>query len=379
MGLLQGFWSYVHADDQAEGERIARLARDVAAQFEMFTGETLELFLDRDSLSWGEIWREKIDGALGSVAFFIPVLTPRYFMSPECRRELQYFARKATSLGMKELVLPLHYVEVPALRQDDPKDDLVKLIRNFQWEDWTDLRFADLSSESYRRGVAKLAERLAEGNTEADKVAVLPRALEVRGTEPGEDELPGFLDRVASSEESLPRLVSTVGRLNEDIVIIGKEMEAAAAEARRGIQNTPGFAARLITARKLAHRLAEPAERIWMSGNEYATQLHEVDLGFRAIIERAPEEAAKSAEAKLQLCEFFRMVCSLAHAAHAGLTSAQGMIDSTVSIENMSRDLRPVLRRLRQGLTTMVEARGVSDEWVHLIEASGVECDSAPE
>lgn len=375
MVALQGFWSYVHADDEAEGERISRLARDVVAQFQMLTGETLELFLDRDSLSWGEIWRDKIDDALGSVAFFVPVLTPRYFMSPDCRRELQSFARRATNLGMKELVMPLHYVEVAALRQEAPEDDLVGLVRSFQWEDWTDLRFAEISSERYRRSVAKLAERLVEANRQADQVAISPRVPEVEDSEPIEDESPGFLDRVVSAEESLPRLVSTIEKLREDIELIGREMEMATAEVERGARHAPGFSARLVTARKLAQRLAEPAERIWASGNEYATQLHEVDQGFRAIIERAPDEVGEDAKAKEEICEFFGTVRSLSEAAHTGLTSAKGMIDAIAPIEKMSRDLRPVLRRLRQGLTTMVEAREVSDEWVQLISESGIICD----
>lgn len=93
MATSQGFWSYVHADDEAEGNRISRLARDVAAQFQMLIGEPLDLRLDRDAIKWGEVWRDKIDLSLASVAFFIPVMTPRYFMSAECRRELQFFAR----------------------------------------------------------------------------------------------------------------------------------------------------------------------------------------------------------------------------------------------------------------------------------------------
>jgi hypothetical protein len=40
------------------------------------------------------------------------------------------------------------------------------------------------------------------------------------------------------------------------------------------------------------------------------------------------------------------------------------MVKSIEPIENMSRDLRPVLRRLRNGLTAMLEAREVSDEWI---------------
>jgi len=48
---LKGFWSYVHADDAADGGRVSLLARDVAAQFEMLTGEKIDLFLDRDNVA----------------------------------------------------------------------------------------------------------------------------------------------------------------------------------------------------------------------------------------------------------------------------------------------------------------------------------------
>jgi hypothetical protein len=59
MATSQGFWSYVHADDEADGDRISRLARDVASQFQMLTGEPLDLFLDRDAIKWGEVWRDR--------------------------------------------------------------------------------------------------------------------------------------------------------------------------------------------------------------------------------------------------------------------------------------------------------------------------------
>jgi len=64
MADLQGFWSYVHADDQSDGERISHLARDVVNQFQMLTGETISLFLDKDALAWGDNWHDKIDTSL---------------------------------------------------------------------------------------------------------------------------------------------------------------------------------------------------------------------------------------------------------------------------------------------------------------------------
>jgi hypothetical protein len=69
------------------------------------------------------------------------------------------------------------------------------------------------------------------------------------------------------------------------------------------------------------------------------------------------------------------MIRELSVAAYDALQETQVMIDAISPLEAMSRDLRNPLRRLRQGLTLIVEARDVIDEWVQRIEASGIDCD----
>ena len=381
MAELQGFWSYVHADDQAEGERISRLARDVASQFEMLTGEPLNLFLDRDAISWGEDWHGRIDSSLASVAFFIPVMTPRYFMSAECRREMQFFARRATSLGIKELVLPLLYVDVASLRDETTADDLIELARTFQWEDWQELRFADIASEGYRRGVARLVKRLVEANRQIERATSTTTSLQSQVETPSDetvDDSPGFLDKVATAEETLPKLTQTLKAISQDIELTGQMAREATADIKRGEKQGQGFAARLVVVRKMARQLVDPAERIWLSSNKFTSQFHDVDEGFRAIIERAPSELQRIPESKDAVCNFFNIVRSMSESAYNGLTSTQGLIESISPLEATARDLRPVLRRLRQGLTTMVEAREVSDEWIQLINSSGIVCGQSP-
>ena len=380
MADFQGFWSYVHEDDQVEGGRISRLARDVVAQFEMLTGDKLALFLDRDAIKWGEAWHEKIDSNLASVAFFIPVMTPRYFMRPECRRELQLFARTASRLGLEELVLPLHYVAVPSLLEGTSADDLVALLRRFQWEDWRELRFADVAAEAYRRGVARLAARIVEANrnverSDSNSVAVRTEVFPTGGA----DDSPGFLDRVATAEETLPKWTGTIETITVSIGLVGAAVETATAEMRQSDSRGDGFGVRLLVARKLAHQLAEPVERISSCANEFVSQLHEVDDGIRALIERASVEAKQKPESIAAICGFFHAVRNLSTSTHVGLESTQQMIDVLVPVEGIARDLRPVVRRLRQGLATMVEARDVSDEWVGLIDGSGVACDELAE
>ncbi len=377
MANLEGFWSYVHADDEADRGRIVQLARDVSSQFEMLTGEPLGLFLDRDAIKWGEDWRNKIDASLALVAYFVPVMTPRYFLSAECRRELHFFARKAAELGIKELVLPLLYVDVPALHDANTSDDLLKLVRTFQWEDWRELRFADATTEPYRRAIAQLAARLVDANRRAEMVDISGMALQEPKTGPdgAEPEAPGFLDRMAIAEETLPKLVATIEAIGRDIQLIGEIMRRAAADIQQRENQAPGFAARLVVVRNVARQLVEPVDRVWSFGNDFASQLHEVDQGFRVIIQRASAEVEQDPGARGTVCAFFDAVRSMSTSAHEGLKSIEGMIDAIDPLEKMSRDLRPVLRRLRQGLTAMVEAREVTDEWVTLIDHSGVKCD----
>lgn len=376
MSSYQGFWAYVHKDDKAEQGRISRLAKDVVAQYEMLTGESIELFLDKDALEWGDKWRDKIDDTLASVAFFIPVITPRYFMSPECRRELQYFARKADNLGIRELVLPLHYVDVSALNDEIVQDDLIALVQDFQWEDWRDLRFTDITSEAYRRGVSKLASRLVAANKHAEEASIAEAALQMEEIVQDErDNVPGLIDRLAMAEEALPSWTKTIEDISTEIEAIGELMRKTTSEINKNSGKAgKGFAYRVALSRRLANQLGDPTERISTLGNAFASQLHDVDEGFRIIIEQAPAEIKENPDSKNDLCEFFEIVRKLSSSAQGAQSNTQIMIDAIAPLENMSRDLRPVLRRLRQGLTVVVEAGEVTDSWVGLIEASGVDC-----
>src|SRR4051794_3545309 len=116
------FWSYAHEDDDLDGGAILVLAERLASEFALITGEKLNLFVDRTGISWGEEWRVRIDNALVQTTFFIPVITPRYFTRDECRRELLAFHAQARSLEISELVLPILYVTVPGLDDDNPDE-----------------------------------------------------------------------------------------------------------------------------------------------------------------------------------------------------------------------------------------------------------------
>lgn len=300
-------------------------------------------------------------------------------MSPECRRELQFFVRKATKLGMKDLVLPLLYVDVPELNSDQSTDDLVNLVREFQWVDWRDLRFSDRTSEPYRRAVVRLVTRLIEVNRQDPSLGESESGSSGPATVVNADDEPGMIDLLATTEESLPMLASTLDLISQEIQIIGQVMNEGSEHIRNADSQGKGYAARLLVARKVAARLKEPVARLELSANRFASQLHDVDQGFRIMIDQAPMAIEDDPESKEGVCTFFQSVKGMSSAAHTSFASVKSMIDNIEPIEKLSRDLRPTLRRLRQALTVMVEGREVINEWVTLIEGSGVECEISDE
>jgi hypothetical protein len=82
-------------------------------------------------------------------------------------------------------------------------------------------------------------------------------------------------------------------------------------------KHAPAFASRLSAARKLAQRLAEPAERVQTLTDEFSSQLHNVDEGFRVLIERAVIEARQDPNAAQSAREFFRAVRTMNQSAHS--------------------------------------------------------------
>ena len=158
---VTGFWSYAHEDNKLDGGAILKLAHLLEQEYNLIAGEPLHLFIDQDSVAWGDEWRSRINSALVETTFFIPIITPRYFMRPECRRELLEFAAKAKSLGVEELLLPILYVK-PQDFSTENSDEAIALIARTQHVDWRATRLQELDSREYRKAVNALANRLLE-------------------------------------------------------------------------------------------------------------------------------------------------------------------------------------------------------------------------
>jgi hypothetical protein len=145
---------------------------------------------------------------------------------------------------------------------------------------------------------------------------------------------------------------------------------------REGDKQGKGFAARLTVARQFGRNIEPHSQRLEELGNEFTTQLYDVDGGIRALVAQADVEA-EDPESRKAACEFFDLIRSMAASSRGGLAGLKSIVDSITPVEGMSRDMRAPLRKMRKALTVMVEGQAVIDEWVRLIDESSVDCSEA--
>jgi len=368
-----GFWSYTHDDNVLDRNRVQRLAERVRDEYSLLTGDELELFVDRDALAWGEEWRARIEKALEGTAFFVPIITPRYFRSQECRNELLSFARQATSLGVEELLLPIHYVNVPALSaHESAADEAIRLVAAMQWTDWRKLRLVDEDSAEYIAGINSLATRLAEiadsvsGPTLERSAAGTPEAPSAGGELDAPDE-PGVLELLAAGEEAMPRLNSTIqefgGVLNNLGHVAGEYTEKLTASDARGA----GFAGRLTVTKRLANAMDAPADRVMALGQAYSEDLVSVDGAIKTMI-RAAEEDLSDDEAR-EARSLFSDVRGMAHASRDNAKQFSDLTKTLDEAAGMSRDLKKPVNQMKTGLRGVLDGQEVIDEWDRQIVA----------
>ena len=384
---IAGFWSYVHDDDDAVDGAIVKLARRVMAEFELLSAEPLRLFVDRD-LEWGEEWKGRIDRELQETTFFIPIVTPRYFQSDECRRELVEFRTAAERFGVRQLLLPIYYVTVPEMEIKDPVDELMALVKAIQREDMRQVRLAEERDAEHRRLVNGLATQLLQVSRETEGLPNPPSsrsepegaiqsakddAADDDGTEHQRNPLPdslqespmnspedddvGKLDVLAAGEEALERWGASIQELGAEIEVVG----GLVVKATPDMTQAESFVAQLRVANRLANELDEPAGKLALIAQDYSTNLMTVDPAVQQLLDgaRSDSDVKEAAGSK----ETFTAMLSAVSSSRDGATAIQDLIDNMEVPAAQSRELRVPLRQIQTSLRNIADGQKILDDW----------------
>lgn len=361
-----GFWSYVREDDEGEGGRITDLARDLKAQYKIRTAEELELFIDRDSIQWGEEWQQRISDAIAGTTFFIPVVTPSYFRSNSCRQELLKFFREAERLGLEQLLMPIYWTSVPELDAANPEtseDEAIRAIASYQRQDFREIRFEDRASAAYRKAVAELAGEIAERAVAAERVQDVPAALPVPPKAEQEDEEdeeePGIIERIAGGEDAMKRVTGIMEAIGAEIETVGSTVQGSGGDIQAAMAQGKGAKAVLPITARLAAELNEPSARIEGLGLDYANCLAELDPAMHGLLDLAELQSEPDSEQK----DFLKSVQGLVSASAEASVSLSELVDGAREMSTLSRALRAPLGHMRKGLQGVLDGRAIIEEW----------------
>src|ERR1039457_1681803 len=158
------FLSYVRFDDEHEDGRLSEFRKRLSGEVRVQTGEEFTIFQDRNDISWGQNWQKRIDESIDHSTFLICILTPGFFKSDACRKEVERFIEREKKLGRGDLILAVYYVECLELRDKKQieKNKIAKLVSSRQYVDWRELRFEPFTSAEAGRSLAQIAAQIRD-------------------------------------------------------------------------------------------------------------------------------------------------------------------------------------------------------------------------
>ena len=174
-----GFFSYVRFNDQIEEGRLSDFREKLENEVSMLLGEKFDLFQDTKGVGFGQNWQRRLKEGLAESTLFIPILTPAYLRRPACRGELEQFLAKEKELGRDDLVLPLLYLETPAVTDEARRiqDPLAIALHEHQYRDWTDLRFEAWEKSKFLRLNAMAKEIVTALERKPPRPSVIKKGL----------------------------------------------------------------------------------------------------------------------------------------------------------------------------------------------------------
>ena len=183
------FFSYVRADDEHDNNRLSNLRQMLEDEVQAITGEAFEIFQDDQDIHWGQKWQDRLNSAVDGTTFLIVVVTPRYLKRKACRDELERFLERERRLGRDDLILPILYIETPALSDPAQRaaDPLAEVIAAHQWFDWRDLRHEPRTNPEVGKRLEKMAREIEKAMRRAAVPAPKPPATPKPADTPSAD------------------------------------------------------------------------------------------------------------------------------------------------------------------------------------------------
>lgn len=367
MPNVSAFFSYSHMDDA--NEFLSKLRRDLCEEFRIISGSELNLFFDRDSIEWGSNWRNSIESGIANASFFIPVISPNFFLSNSCQAELHQYLAKTRSPELRDLMLPLLFSDVQT-EYVQLDEGLVQRVLEYQYLDIQELRFIDRGSAAYVKRLNGIAKKILMSNDRLIKQAEaelssqdrLPSGFAPNGTDQAvQDEPSGFfLDSAVEFEPTFGKMSKSLDKINQDVIEIGTIISKSGTE---------------ISARSAKGKI-DPQVALCIAGN-LAAELKPVSDRYARDVQNLLQVTEKATELLPPMINIWTKT----GANNDGLRSLKGLIgpattarenvvsfkESVGLVKGLSRSLFGTMRQIELSTSTCIAAIDIVISWNELL------------
>ena len=101
------YLSYAYPDN-TDGF-VLRLRDRLAQELQVQTGEPVDVVCDPDRMRPGSQWSEEVEKLVERATFLVPVVSPSYFKSDQCRKDFEVFLEREQRTN-RPLILPVYFV-----------------------------------------------------------------------------------------------------------------------------------------------------------------------------------------------------------------------------------------------------------------------------
>jgi hypothetical protein len=358
---IRAFLSYARADDE-EFCFVEPLKRKLAALVKVKSGRTLEIFVDRDSIGWGETWRDRLAEEVEAAMIFLPLLSATYLDRPACREEFLAFHSKAQTLGVTDLLLPILLFKSPVFGPD-AQDEIAQIAEARQHKCIEDGLMAGPDSSTWLVTMKDLAESLLEAVAKAE--ASLAALNGDRGSGGGtalgsqgsvdSDETPGLAELMLELEPTVEAMSEAAGRLPRAFDDLGSAVSLDPVPENASAKQYQTWAIRA------ASRLRAPAAEIESAGKDLFTQIKRFDellQGFRTIFDQIDDENIRD-----QLESGYGELLGQFQQIEDVEPTIEELLNSLRPAELMSVPLRKALAPARRGITLIRDSLALIRSW----------------
>ena len=328
-------------------------------------GRRIDLFVDHDSIGWGEDWHQELRNSIGQATVFIPLVTVQYLTRPMCREELLLFVDGARDLGVAELFLPIVVLGHRFITTDSD-DSVAQKIAKRQYKDLREAVLHGTDSPTWRTKMLEIANSLVDAVESAEEklanrqelasvtLASGSASTELDENAPGLNELDALAGEGAREVGGLmQQMIGHLSEVSEMVTPISVELSAAPEQRQKN--------AILL---RFAGSIRPLSEKIESTGLQMESKTAEVDGTLRdawhLVRDHGGEEMQRSFRQSIESA-----VANLSVLDEVG-QSMTGFLESLRPAEVLSVNLRRAIRPMRRGITATRSALSTMRSWSSL-------------